>query len=382
MLVSNLRKSVIKPINIGTTRRLYCSSSSTTTKQRRSDGNTFDVAIVGGGIVGVATARELLMRNPNLSLVVLEQESEIGMQQSSHNSGVIHSGIYYKPGARARLCTQGCRLMYEYLERNKLPYERCGKLIVATTEEEIAKLEMIFKRGVDNGVEGLEMLDSEGIKRIEPHVSGLRAIYSPNTGITDFGLVAKQLGKDVQSLGGTIKLNFKADEFDYNQQSNTITIKSGSGAITGDVVAKFLITCTGLYSDRVAVKSYGAEQPKIVPFRDIYEWLMESGLPKLALKHWRRGVDEFVRDVSPAAFLKTLTPYMPSLKVDQIEYAGSGVRAQALGSDGEIVEDFVFDQPPNKPILHVRNSPSPSATASLAIAKEIANLSESKIKQL
>ncbi|GAM18925.1 hypothetical protein SAMD00019534_021000, partial [Acytostelium subglobosum LB1] len=401
--------------------------------------SAFDVAIIGGGIVGVATARELLIGNPALKVCLMERESTLGKQQSSHNSGVIHSGVYYKPGsARARLCVQGSRLMYDYLQQNNIAHERCGKLIVAVNDDELSRLDDIYQRGLTNGVPDLRMVDPAQMKEIEPHVVGLRAIHSPHTGIVDFGVVTQSFGSDVKRMGGNIMLNFNASQFDM-QRDGTMLVGAADGR---QVSAAFVISCAGMYSDRVAKLAYGKDQPHIVPFRghflrlkdehrhlikgnvypvpnpqfpflgvhftkringevwlgpnavfatsregyhysdvnlrDMYEAIINPGFRRLAAKHIRTGVQEFVQDVFPRAFLQRLLPYMPQLTVDQVESAGSGVRAQALSMDGTLIEDFIFDAPDNKPILHVRNSPSPSATSSLAIAQEIVKMAKTK----
>eukprot|EP01133_Synstelium_polycarpum_P007504 gene7504-8780_t len=394
----------------------------------------YDVAIIGAGIVGTATARELLMRSPHLKVAVLDKESQLGAHQSSHNSGVIHCGIYYTPGsAKARLCVKGLDLMYEYCETNNLPVDRCGKVIVAVRSEELPLLDRLYQRGLANGIKGLRMIDPVELKKIEPEITGIAAIHSPNTGIVDYHAVTMSFGRDIQRMGGDIHLNFEANNFVHHPENNTITITSAAGE---SLNARYIITCAGLYSDRVSKLAFGGDEPTIVPFRghflkfkdqhkglikgmvypvpnpafpflgvhftkkingevwlgpnavlatdrqgysytdmnlrDMWESLLHPGLRKLVMKHWKYGTMEFIRDVFPWAFLQLLKPYMPQITMDQVVSGGSGVRAMAISTNGSLVEDFVFDTPSNgAPVLHCRNLPPPAATSSLAIAIEI-----------
>ena len=390
----------------------------------------YDVAVVGGGIVGLATSRELLRRYPGLRLVNAEKEAGWHQHQSGHNSGVIHSGIYYKPGSlKARLCVEGRRLLWRYCDERGIPYKGVGKLIVATEESELSRLMDLYERGQQNGVEGLELLEATEIKEREPHCRGLRAIFSPVTGIVDYRVVADAYAEDVRAMGGEL---FLSHEITGVSRRNGTTILHSPA---GDVEARAAITCAGLYSDRLARLTGGARDPKIVPFRGDYlvlrpdkrylvkgniypvpdpafpflgvhftprmdgdVWLGPNavlafaregyrftdvnpkelldavaypGFVKLALKYWKTGAGEMYRDLSRAAYVKALRRYIPELQPQDCLPGPSGVRAQAMNASGEIIDEFVFDGAEG--IVHVRNAPSPGATSSLAIARYIAD---------
>eukprot|EP00055_Hartaetosiga_balthica_P010212 m.42890 g.42890 ORF g.42890 m.42890 type:complete len:476 (-) comp7082_c1_seq1:36-1463(-) len=236
----------------------------------------FDVVIVGAGIVGVATANEILSRFPTKTVCVVEKEGEIAPHQTGHNSGVIHAGMYYQPGSTmAKCCVRGASLMYEYCELKNLPHKRCGKLIVASKEEEHHWVEMLHKRGNENGVKGLEIVMGEDIQKHEPNVRGYSALYSPNTGIADFGAVARQLGKDIiDSKRGSVRLRFEVNEFQEDQDHEypiaVYGCEPGQNGPTRVVRAKNVITCAGLYADRVAKLAGGSDSPKVIPFRGRY----------------------------------------------------------------------------------------------------------------
>jgi len=393
---------------------------------------TYDTAIVGTGILGLATARELLKRNPALKLVMLDKEPAIGRHQTGHNSGVIHSGIYYAPGSlKAKLCTSGSREMYAFCDEKGIPTDRCGKVIVAADESELARLDNLHQRGLANGVEGLEIIGPERLREIEPHCVGVRAIFSPNTGIVNYSQVAAAYADDVRAGGATILLN--AEVTNIVQSGGEVTLVSTAG----DIHAEHVIACAGLHADRVAALTGGPSEPQIVPFRgdywmlkpekrhlgrnliypvpdpsfpflgvhftrriedgavwlgpnavlafaregyrrlqfrarDLVEALTYSGFQKLASKFWKTGMAEMWRDFSKLAFLESLRRYVPELSADDIVPGPSGVRAQALAPDGQLVDDFVFNTQGNR-IIHVRNAPSPAATSSLTIARLIAD---------
>jgi L-2-hydroxyglutarate oxidase LhgO len=396
---------------------------------------TYDIAIVGGGIVGLATGRELLRRHPHLKLAVLEKEAEVSKHQTGHNSGVIHSGIYYTPGSlKARLCTQGRRALWEYCHAKGIEYRQVGKLIVATEEEELPRLQALWERGQANGIEGLEMLDEAGIREREPHCRGIRAIFSPVTGIVDYGVVANAYADDIRTMGGEILTGRKVTDI-RRQGGETVVVSAG-----GDVTARSVITCGGLQSDRLAKLTGGAGDPKIVPFRgdylilkpekrslvkgniypvpdpsfpflgvhftprmngdiwlgpnavlafaregysfstinlgDLFESLTYSGFVKLAGKYMSIGMGEMYRDVVRSAYVKALQRYIPELKVEDTLPGPSGVRAQAMNADGSMVDDFVFEG--SEGVVHVRNAPSPAATSSLAIGGYIADDAEKR----
>ncbi|HET9030968.1 MAG TPA: L-2-hydroxyglutarate oxidase [Candidatus Aquilonibacter sp.] len=390
---------------------------------------TYDVIIVGGGIVGLATARELLERSPDLRLAILEKENTLGAHQTGHNSGVIHSGIYYKPGSlKAELCTLGRTLLWEYCDRKGIAYKHVGKLIVATEERELSMLETLYERGVQNGIRGLQILDAAAIREREPHCVGIKAIYSPVTGIVDYGKVAAAYAGDVTDSGGEI---FTGREVRAIQRLGDRTRVVTSA---GEYEARRIITCAGLHSDRVARLTGGASDPKIVPFRgdylvlkpekrhlvkgniypvpdpnfpflgvhftprmdgeiwlgpnavlafaregysfltidprDLAETLTYPGFLKLAAKHAATGFGEMYRDVVRSAYVKALQRYIPELQPEDTLAGPSGVRAQAMTLDGKQVDDFVFEG--DDRTLHVRNAPSPAATSSLAIGRYIA----------
>ncbi|KAK3094162.1 hypothetical protein FSP39_024868 [Pinctada imbricata] len=404
--------------------------------------NKYDVVIVGGGIVGMATARELLLRHPKLTFAVLEKEKEISAHQSGHNSGVIHAGIYYTPGTlKAKLCVEGVELLYKYCDENNVPYKKCGKLIVAVTEEEIPRLDALYEKGNKNGVKDLKFLGPKEIKELEPNCEGLKAIHSPHTGIIDYKEVTQSYGKYFEKHGGKIHTNFEVDHFEITPESkgqnnegltHPIVIKDKENKT---VQCRFVVTCGGLYSDRVAELSGCNPEPRIVPFRGDYlllkpektnlvrgniypvpdprfpflgvhftprmngdVWLGPNavlafkregysltdfnvkdtadavgfrGLRKLAIKNLGFGIKEMYRGFNISAQVKQLQRYVPSLKVSDVTRGPSGVRAQALDREGQLVDDFVFDSGEGdlgSRILHVRNAPSPAATSSLAIA--------------
>lgn len=393
----------------------------------------FDIAIVGAGIVGLATARELLTRRPGLRVGVLDKEPAIAQHQTGHNSGVIHAGVYYAPGSlKARACVAGKAKLIRFCEEHRIPYELCGKVIVATEESELPRLHELYKRGQANGVPGLELIGPRRLRELEPHVEGIQALYSPTTGIVDFGRVAHAYADEVQARGGTILTGHEV---------TAITQRDGLRQLVtpvGTIEARVVITCAGVYADRVARLTGAPESPKIVPFRgdyyvlrperagmvrsliypvpdprfpflgvhftrridgsvwlgpnavlafsregyrfrdvnfrDLKETLSFPGFRKLARRYWRTGGAEMYRDLSKRSFLKELQRYMPDLRPDDLLPGPSGVRAQALAPDGSLVDDFVVDR--QEGALHVRNAPSPAATSSFAIAELIADAVE------
>ena len=391
--------------------------------------------MVGAGIVGLATARELLNRRPGLGLAIIEKEPRICAHQSGHNSGVIHSGIYYAPGSlKARLCVAGARELYAYCERHGIPTERCGKVIVATDESELGRLQDLYERGRANGVEGLEMIGPERLREIEPHCAGIRALWSSCTGIVDYTLVAQQYAHEV--LGAGAELHTGRELRGLRLSDDHVVLETTAG----DIKARRVITCAGLYADRVAQLSGGAREPRIVPFRgdywqlrpqarhlcrnliypvpdpafpflgvhatrrmgtgevwlgpnavlamsregyrrfdvrpqDLAQALFNRGFQRLARKYWRMGAIEMWRDYSKRAFWRSVKRYLPDVTLDDMVPGPSGVRAQALDPAGALVDDFVVDQQGDR-IMHVRNAPSPAATSSLAIGRLIADTAE------
>jgi L-2-hydroxyglutarate oxidase LhgO len=390
----------------------------------------YDIAVVGGGIVGLATSRELLRRHPRLRLANVEKETGYNRHQTGRNSGVIHSGIYYKPGSlKAKLCVEGRKLAWDYCDAKGIPYKQVGKLIVATEESELGRLDDLFARGRQNGIDDLTMLDAAQIAEREPACRGLRAIFSPVTGIVDWGLVSEHYANDVREAGADMYLGHAVVGID---RANGITkLRTGGGTIE----AKAVITCGGLYSDTLAKLTGGAQDPKIVPFRgdylilkpekshlvrgniypvpdpefpflgvhftprmdgsiwlgpnavlafaregyrfwdvnpaELWDALTYPGFFKLATKYWKTGAGEMYRDLVRAAYVRALQRYIPTLTPDDCLPGPSGVRAQAMAVDGSLVDDFVFEG--SDGIVHVRNAPSPAATSSLAIGKHIAD---------
>lgn len=384
----------------------------------------YDVVMVGAGIVGLATARELHARHPGLRIAVVDKEPGPGLHQSSHNSGVLHAGVYYKPGSlKARLCTAGKLLMEEYAEEHDIPFERCGKLIVALNEQELGPLAELETRGNANGVPGLRMVGADEMREIEPHAAGIRALHSPGTGIIDFAAVVQAMAAELRTEG--VDLLFGRQVLSINRSSGISTLVTTGG----DVSASRVITCAGLHADKVAGMS--APPPvQIVPFRgdyytlrpearylcrgliypvpdptlpflgvhftkrtsgdvwagpnavlataregygrtdvnpsELFETLRYPGFRKLARRFWRTGAHEMWRDVNKRAFTRELQRYVPAVKAEQLVFGPSGVRAQALEPDGGMVDDFRTLSDSGS--MHVLNAPSPAATASLAIA--------------
>ncbi len=388
------------------------------------------MAVVGGGIVGLATARELLLRHPGKRLVVLEREPAIAQHQTGHNSGVIHSGIYYAPGSlKARACVAGAARLRRYCDEKGIPYKMVGKLIVATDPAEIPRLEGLLERGKGNGVQGLRLVGMEELHEIEPHATGVRAIWSPNTGIVDYRQVAASYASDIEAAGGEIRTSSEVTAIE--QRGGRVLISTASG----DYETELVVTCAGLWADRVAQLTGAPRNPVIVPFRgdyftlpehrrhlvqtniypvpdprfpflgvhltprmsgeiwmgpnavlafgregyrftkvdagDLLDTLRSGGFRRFALKHWRTGLDEMRRDLSRRRFLESLQRYVPELSLSDLHPGPSGVRAQALSDEGQLVDDFIFNH--HGRVLHVRNAPSPAATSSLEIGTMIAD---------
>jgi L-2-hydroxyglutarate oxidase LhgO len=390
----------------------------------------YDIAVVGGGIVGLATTRELLLRHPDLRIANVEKEDIWSKHQTGHNSGVIHSGIYYKPGSlKAKLCNVGRELLWDYCSEKNIPWKGVGKLIVATDESELVRLQDLYDRGVANGIEGLEILDAAQIAEREPHCKGIRAIFSPVTGIVDYGVVARSYGDDARALGADMFLGHEVTRIE--ERAGVRVLKTPKG----EVHARRVITCGGLQSDKLGRMTGGDVDPKIVPFRgdylvlrpekqylvkgNIYPvpdpefpflgvhftprmdgsiWLGPNAVPafaregynfftidprqllematypgvyKLLAKYWQVEAGEIYRDLVRSAYVEALQRYIPELQVEDTLPGPSGVRAQSMRIDGTMVDDFVFEG--QSDVMHVRNAPSPAATSSLAIGKHIAD---------
>jgi L-2-hydroxyglutarate oxidase LhgO len=388
----------------------------------------YNVVIVGGGIVGLAVALEITRRFPRLRLLLLEKEDRVGRHQSGHNSGVIHSGVYYKPGSlKAKLCVTGAAAMVEFCREHGIPHQVCGKVIVATHEDEFARLEELRRRGEANGLAGLRFIGPDELHDVEPHASGLRSLLVPSTGITDYAAVCDKYAELISAQGGTIFASTPV--IGLKRHAGEIVVETTRGAFS----AASLINCAGLFSDRIARMAGDDPQVMIVPFRGEYYHLIPErsslvraliypvpdprfpflgvhftrrvsgsvdagpnavfafrregyrrtdfnlrdlasslafpGFWRMTVKHWRSGLDEFHRSFSKPVFVRALQRLLPEVRDEDLVSGGSGVRAQALQRDGTLVDDFQFV--PSGKMLHVLNVPSPAATASLLIARTI-----------
>jgi L-2-hydroxyglutarate oxidase len=390
-----------------------------------------DVIIVGGGIVGLATALQLKQQNTKLNITVIEKETEVAKHQTGNNSGVIHSGIYYKPGSlKATNCIHGYNLLLDFCRKNEVPIDLCGKIIVATEDRELPLLQNLFTRGQQNGLGNLKMLRAGELKEFEPHVAGIAGISVPQTGIVDYKKVAEKYAEQIQKLGGEIILGEKV--IDIQLSSDQVTVSTQKKTYS----AKLLINCAGLYSDKVARLTSIDVNVKIIPFRGEYyklkkekEYLVKNliypvpdpnfpflgvhftrmmkggveagpnavlafqregykksdinlgelaeslawpGFQKVAFKYWKTGMGEMYRSFSKAAFTKALQKLLPEIQENDLEDGGAGVRAQACDRTGGLVDDFLILE--EKQVINVCNAPSPAATSSLAIGETISRL--------
>jgi L-2-hydroxyglutarate oxidase len=396
------------------------------------ENDTYDYLIIGGGILGAAVAFELSQSSPESSIAIVEKEAESALHQTGNNSGVIHSGLYYKPGSKkAKLCIEGRRLLIDFAKKHHVPHDICGKIVVATQKDELESLDRIFNNGLENGCAGIKMIGPTGIKQHEPHCEGIKGIYVPETGIIDYRSFTEKLIGEVKRVNekSVVLFECKAKSFStFKELTKVITNK-------GVFKASKMIVCGGLFADKFG----GIDEPnlklKVVPFRGDYYELSESGkhkvkhliypVPdprfpflgvhftrmingaiecgpnavfsfkregyskwsfsisdsidalsykgtwKLFFKYWRQGLQEYKRALFKKEFLKSLNKLIPSLKMEDIKPARSGVRAQALDEEGSLIYDFELLKKGNH--LHVLNAPSPAATACLSIAKEIVN---------
>ncbi|KDF02393.1 hydroxyglutarate oxidase [Mycolicibacterium aromaticivorans JS19b1 = JCM 16368] len=393
-----------------------------------SSAGAHDLVVVGAGIVGLAVAREWTQRRPDASVVVVEREDAPARHQTGHNSGVVHGGIYYQPGSlKARLCVDGARLMYEYCEHHAISHERCGKLIVAVSAEELGRLDDLQERGIANAVPGLRRIGAQEIAEIEPNAVGLQALHAPNTGIVDYPAVARTLVAELTAAG--VSTRFGTEVTAIEGAENPI-VHTTSGPLRAHTV----IACAGLWADRLARRAGAPRDPQIVPFRGAYLGLRPTDSPRLngmiypvpnpelpflgvhitkhitgdvtlgptammvgardayslrrlnfrdswetlawpgtwrvARRYWRVGVDEIRMAASRQAFVTAAARYMPGLTLADLDGSShAGVRAQAIGRDGSLVDDFVISR--NGRISHVRNAPSPAATSAFALASEL-----------
>ena len=388
----------------------------------------YNVVVIGGGVVGLGVALEITRRFPQLRLLVVEKEDGVARHQSGHNSGVIHSGIYYKPGSlKARLCVTGAAAMVEFCREHGVAYEVCGKVIVATREDELPRLEELQRRGTANGLTGVRPIGPEELREIEPHASGLRALVVPSTGITGYGKVCEKYAELISAAGGEVLTSTAV--IGLQRRADETVVETTRGAFS----TTHLINCAGLFADRISSMAGDRPDVMIVPFRGEYYDLVPEraalvrsliypvpdpqfpflgvhftrritgtidagpnavlalrregyrhtdinlrdlassitfpGFWRMAAKHWRSGMDEFHRSLSKKTFVKALQRLLPELREEDLVPGGSGVRAQALKRDGSMVDDFQFVT--SGKMLHVLNVPSPAATASIMIGKAI-----------
>lgn len=391
------------------------------------------VAIVGAGIVGLAIGRELTLRRPGTRVVVLEKENRVAAHQTGHNSGVVHAGIYYRPGSlKATLCTRGAGMLREYCAERGLPYDECGKLVVAVTEQDVGRLDELAARAGNNAVPGLRRIGPAEIRDVEPHCTGLAALHSPRTAITDYTRIARAFADDIAAGGGEVRLGYTVTRI--TPVGAALQVGSAGDAVTADQV----IICAGIHADLVAGLAGDAAAPRIVPFRGEYlrvkpdkahlvrgliypvpdprypflgvhftrrvDGAVEvgpnavlataregyrrgdvslrdlrgiAGWPgswRMARQHWRTGIRELHGSVSKRAYMRTALRYVPQIGAADVERAGAGVRAQALDRDGSLVDDFRVHR--LGPVTAVRNAPSPAATSSMAIAEHVLDLIE------
>jgi L-2-hydroxyglutarate oxidase len=399
----------------------------------------FDIAIIGGGIVGLATAYKIATSNSRLRLAVLEKEAQLAGHQTGHNSGVIHSGLYYKPGsAKAKTCTDGRIQLVAFAKQYGIPYEICGKIIVATHQKELPGLERIFNNGVQNGIVGIEKIGPEKIKQIEPYCAGIAGLKVPCTGIIDFVAVANKLAELIRKQNPNNKILTAHKVLGFEKENTCTRLMTNQETVS----TRFIINCAGLFSDRIARLDGVNIKMRIVPFRgdyydlkkeakgkvknliypvpdpqfpflgvhftreitggvecgpnavfsfkregygkldfnlrDAWESLVYPGTLKLFMKNWRYGLGEYVRAFSKTLFVKQLQRLIPSIQKTDLIPGNSGVRAQAVGSNGSPIDDFVIESHGNA--IHVLNAPSPAATACLSIADHITKLAAEHFK--
>lgn len=396
----------------------------------------YDIIVVGGGIVGLATALKIKTSSPFLKVLILEKENELARHQTGNNSGVIHSGLYYKPGSlKAKNCIHGYHLLVDFCKQNNVPFELCGKIVVATDEKEIPLLENLYVRGQQNGLQDLRKLTREELKEYEPHVTGVKGIHVPQTGIVDYKKVSEKYGELLLQKDADIKLGEQVIDIQTSTSSVVVITQNASYS------AKLVVNCAGLYSDKVARMTVKNLNVKIIPFRGEYfklrkekEYLVKNliypvpdpnfpflgvhftrmakggveagpnavlafkregykksdinlselaetltwpGFQKVAAKYWRTGFGEMYRSFSKAAFTKALQKLIPEIQESDLVEGGAGVRAQACDREGGLVDDFMILEESH--VINVCNAPSPAATSSLAIGETVSELALKRI---
>jgi L-2-hydroxyglutarate oxidase len=392
----------------------------------------YDIVVIGGGIVGLASAYNLLKDRPDLKVAVLEKETTLAAHQTGHNSGVIHSGLYYKPGSlKATNCINGYNMLLDFCRENNIPFDLCGKLVVATEEWELPLLDNLYKRGLENGLTEIKYVEAKDIQQYEPYLEGgLKALHVPYTGIIDYTEVCLKMAECFEKWGGKVFTNAKAE--DIEEFSNFIVIKTNSRTFE----TKMIVNCAGLYCDKVAQMAGEKVDTRIIPFRgeyymlkpekrylvknliypvpdpnfpflgvhftrmidggveagpnavfafkregyhktdvdftEMFESLTWPGFQKVATKYWKTGIGEFYRSFSKTAFTNALRKFIPQIQEDDLIPAEAGVRAQACDREGGLLDDFKIIEKPRA--IHILNAPSPAATSSLSIGKTIAEM--------
>ncbi len=399
-----------------------------------------DVLVVGSGIVGLATAYQLLIENPELKLTILEKEVSVAAHQTGNNSGVIHSGIYYKPGSlKAKNCIEGYETLIQFCQQENIEFDLCGKIIVATKASELPALETLYQRGAMNGLQGLKYLSETEIKEYEPHCIGIKGIFVPQTGIVNYKQVCEKLRDKILGYkNATIEFEFQVSKIENHNQK--VVLQSTKGQ---RVEGRFLVNCGGLYCDKIAEMAGEKLDVKIIPFRgeyyslkpeksslvknliypvpdanfpflgvhftrrisgeieagpnavfafkregykktdfnlsEFFESILWKGFRKVAMKYWKTGLGEYYRSFSKKAFTRALQGLVPEVEMDDLVPAGAGVRAQACDRNGGLIDDFYIQETAN--CVHVLNAPSPAATSSLSIGKHVASLIKGKLKK-